>query len=131
MTFEQIAGHVMTAILAAAELPPGGQAAAPTGQAAAPTTSDPFSILYFMLPMVLVMWFFMFRPNQKREKERQTMLGGLAKGDKVVTSSGIIGNIVGVSEKTVVLRVSEEPPVKMEFLRASVSRVIPRDEKEK
>lgn len=83
-----------------------------------------------MLPMILVMWLFMFRPNQKREKERQTMLAGLSKGDKVITSSGIIGNIVGVSEKTVVLRVSEEPAVKMEFLRASVSRVVPKDEKE-
>lgn len=83
-----------------------------------------------MLPMILVMWLFMFRPNRKREQERQAMLAALSKGDKVITSSGIIGNIVGVSEKTVVLRVSEEPAVKMEFLRASVSRVVPKDEKE-
>lgn len=112
-------------MLAAAEAPATGQTAPSS------TGGDPFSILYFMLPMILVMWLFMFRPNQKREKERQAMLAGLSKGDKVVTSAGIIGNIVGVSEKTVVLRVSEEPPVKMEFLRSSVARVVPRDEKEK
>lgn len=110
-------------MLAAAEAPSGGQTATQS-------QGDPFSILYFMLPMILVMWLFMFRPNQKREKERQAMLAGLSKGDKVVTASGIIGSIVGVSEKTVVLRVSEEPPVKMEFLRGSVSRVVPKDEKE-
>ena len=124
MTIEYLASQVVNALLAAAEQPAGGQPAATA-------TGDPFSILYFMLPMILVMWLFMFRPNQKREKERQAMLSGIAKGDKVVTSSGIIGNVVGVSDKTVVLRVSEEPPVKMEFLRSSVSRVVPRDEKEK
>ena len=82
-----------------------------------------------MAPMLLVMWFFMLRPNQKREKERQAMLAGISKGDKVIMASGIIGSIVGVTDKTVVLRVSEEPPVKMEFLRGSVSRVV-KDEKE-
>ena len=122
VTIEYLAGQVLSAALGAADAPAGGQAAAPA-------QSDPFSILYFMLPMILVMWFFMLRPNQKREKERQAMLSGLAKGDKVIMSSGIIGSIVGVSDKTVVLRVSDEPPVKMEFLRASVSRVVPRYEK--
>ncbi|MCC6152689.1 MAG: preprotein translocase subunit YajC [Candidatus Hydrogenedentes bacterium] len=82
-----------------------------------------------MAPMLLVMWFFMLRPNQKREKERQAMLAGLSKGDKVIMASGIIGSIIGVTDKTVVLRVSEEPVVKMEFLRGSVSRVV-KDEKE-
>ncbi|MCC6794278.1 MAG: preprotein translocase subunit YajC [Candidatus Hydrogenedentes bacterium] len=82
-----------------------------------------------MAPMLLVMWFFMLRPNQKREKERQAMLAGLSKGDKVIMASGIIGSIIGVTDKTVVLRVSEEPIVKMEFLRGSVSRVV-KDEKE-
>lgn len=123
MTLDHIASQVMTIVLAGAEAPPGGQ---PAQQ----SQGDPFSIIWFMLPMILVMWLFMFRPNRKREQERQAMLAALSKGDKVITSSGIIGNIVGVSEKTVVLRVSEEPAVKMEFLRASVSRVVPKDEKE-
>ncbi len=122
--FEHVAGQVVNAVLAAAEQPAGG------GQAAnAAPTNQMTSMLILFVPMILVMWLFMFRPNQKREQERQTMLAGLAKGDKVIMSSGIIGNIVGVTEKTVVLRVSEEPPVKMEFLRSSVSRVMPRDEK--
>mgnify|MGYP006357280715 CR=1 FL=1 len=120
MSLETIAGQVLSAVFAAAEAP-----APATGQPA----SDPFSILWFMAPMLLVMWFFMLRPNQKREKERQAMLAGISKGDKVIMASGIIGNVVGVTDKTVVLRVSEEPPVKMEFLRGSVSRVV-KDEKE-
>ena len=123
MSLETIAGQVLSAVFAAAEAP-----APATGQTAAPA-SDPFSILWFMAPMLLVMWFFMLRPNQKREKERQAMLAGISKGDKVIMASGIIGNVVGVTDKTVVLRVSEEPPVKMEFLRGSVSRVV-KDKKE-
>jgi len=122
VSFQTIAVQVVSSVLAAEGTAPA------TGQAASPA-GDPFSILWFMAPMLLVMWFFMLRPNQKREKERQAMLAGITKGDKVIMASGIIGSIVGVTEKTVVLRVSEEPPVKMEFLRGSVSRVV-KDEKE-
>lgn len=123
MSFQTIAAQVISAVQAAAEAP-----APATGQTTSPG-GDPFSILWFMAPMLLVMWFFMLRPNQKREKERQAMLAGLSKGDKVIMASGIIGSIIGVTDKTVVLRVSDEPVVKMEFLRGSVSRVV-KDEKE-
>ncbi len=82
---------------------------------------------FLIIAMVAIMYFLMFRPQQKREKERREMLSRLAKGDKVLTTGGIVGVIVGLKEKTAVLRVSEEPNVKMEFLRAAVSRVISSD----
>ncbi len=114
-------------MLAAAEAPAAAPPATTGGAAAQP---DPFTIFYFMIPMILVMWFFMIRPNQKRERERQDMLSKLAKGDRVITSSGIVGSIVGLSEKSVVVRVSDDPPVKIEFLRAAITRVAARDESE-
>ena len=84
-----------------------------------------------MLPMLLIfgaiMYFFMIRPNQKREKERREMLASLSKGDKVVTSGGICGSIVGLTDKTVVLRVGEDRNMKMEFLRGAISQVTARD----
>ena len=87
-----------------------------------------------MLPMLLIfgaiMYFFMIRPNQKREKERREMLASLSKGDKVVTSGGICGSIVGLTDKTVVLRVGEDRNMKMEFLRGAVSQVTSRDGQE-
>lgn len=83
-----------------------------------------------MLPMLLIfgaiMYFFMIRPNQKREKERREMLASLSKGDKVVTSGGICGLIVGLTDKTVVLRVGEDRNMKMEFLRGAISQVTSR-----
>ncbi len=80
-----------------------------------------------LVAMVAIFYFLLIRPNSKREKERQQMLNSLSKGDSVVTAGGIHGTIVGITEKSVVLRVSDDPPVKMEFQRSSVSRVAPRD----
>jgi len=74
---------------------------------------------------------FMIRPNQKREKERKQMLASLSKGDKAVTTGGLCGTVVGLTEKIVVLRVSEDPGVKMEFLREAIMRVTSRDKSDK
>jgi preprotein translocase subunit YajC len=79
--------------------------------------------MIMMMALLAIMYFLMIRPNQKREKERREMLAAVAKGDKVVTSGGICGSVVGLSEKTVVLKVSDEPNVKMEFLRGAISQV--------
>lgn len=102
---------------------------------AAPEAADaprgPGSELWlFFIAFMAIMYFLMIRPNQKREKERREMLAALAKGDKVITTGGICGTIVGIHEKSVVIRVSDEPPVKIEFLRAAVTRVA-KDEEEK
>lgn len=106
-------------------------------QEAVPTAPDPGvrtveqpNPLMQMLPMVVlfiaVMYFFMIRPNQKREQERQRMLSSLSKGDKVVTAGGVIGTIVGLTEKTVVLRVNDDN-TKIEFARTSVAQVTSKD----
>ncbi len=80
-------------------------------------------IIFMFIAMFAIMYFLTIRPTQKREKERQAMLSALSKGDRVITSGGLYGTIIGLNEKSVVLRVSEEPAVKMEFIRAAVSRV--------
>lgn len=100
---------------------------APTGQA---PQSNPFggSFFLFIVLMFAVMYFLMIRPNQKRERERREMLGSLSKGDHVVTNGGICGTIVGLSEKTVVLKVSDDPVTKMEFIRGAVAQVAKEEE---
>ncbi len=80
-----------------------------------------------LVAMFAIFYFLLIRPNTKREKERREMLSALSKGDNVVTAGGIHGTIVGLTEKTVVLRVSDDPPVKLEFQRGSVSRVATKD----
>ncbi len=63
----------------------------------------------------------MIRPQQKREKERREMLSALGKGDQVVTTGGICGTIVNLSENSVILRVDDN--VTMEFVRSAIAQV--------
>jgi preprotein translocase subunit YajC len=93
------------------------------GETASPRPGFGGSFFPFLILMFVVMYFLMIRPNQKREKERRNMLGALAKGDKVVTTGGICGTVVGVNDKTVVLKVSDEPVTKIEFVRSAVAQV--------
>jgi len=89
---------------------------------------NPFgNMLPFFILLFAIMYFLMIRPQQKKDKERREMLAALAKGDEVVTSGGLCGTVVGLSEKTVVLRVTDdEPGVKMEFLRGAITQITSR-----
>jgi len=71
-----------------------------------------FAIFYFMI----------IRPQQKRQKEREKMLNALRKGDKVVTSGGMHGIVVGIDEKTVLLDVGNNTKIKFE--RTAIGSVI-------
>jgi preprotein translocase subunit YajC len=85
-------------------------------------------ILWLAL-IIGVFYFLMIRPQQKRERQRQEMLASISKGDKVVTNGGIMGKVVGLKESTLVLRVSDDPPVKIEMARRAVSQVLDTEEK--
>jgi len=83
------------------------------------------------LPIILmfaIIYFLLLRPQQKRQRQQQMMLDSLRKGDRVVTSGGIFGTIVGIKEKQgiVVLRVADT--VKIELARASVARIVQKGE---
>ena len=96
------------------------------------TATTPTSILGNPMIMVaflfIAMYFLMIAPNRKRDKERKAMLGALAKNDKVITTGGIYGIVVGLSEKTVVLRVSDDDNLKMEFVRGAIVQVVSKDD---
>lgn len=102
-----------------------------TGGGAAPTGggSSPFGgTMFMMVIMFAIIYFLMLRPQQKRDRQRREMLAALAKGDRVITNGGIYGTIVGLADKTVVLKVSDDPPIKLEFARGAVSQVAGGDE---
>jgi preprotein translocase subunit YajC len=72
-----------------------------------------------MLALMFVVFYFMLiRPQQKRAKEHQTMLGGLKKGDSVMTTGGLLGRISGIEEKIVTLEVAEK--VRVRVLRSAI-----------
>ncbi len=77
----------------------------------------PQMLLYFAL-IFGVMYFFMIRPQIKKQKEEQKFRDELKKGDKVITTGGIHGKIVEISEKTVVI---ENHGVRLKVERGSIA----------
>ena len=69
--------------------------------------------ILLMVGMVAVFYFLLIRPQQKKAKDHQKMLGGLKKGDDVVTGGGLIGKISGMTDKVVTLEVSEKVRVRV------------------
>ncbi len=74
--------------------------------------------LIFMLLMIAVFYFMLIRPQQKKAKQHSSFLGGLKKGDQVVTRGGVIGKITGVADTTVTLEIQEK--VRVRVLKAYI-----------
>ena len=66
-----------------------------------------------ILLMVVLFYFMLIRPQQKRQKEHQAMLANLKRGDNVVLSSGVLGKIVRVEEKEVGVEIAQGVTVKV------------------
>ncbi|HWU81249.1 MAG TPA: preprotein translocase subunit YajC [Caulobacter sp.] len=66
-----------------------------------------------ILLMVVLFYFMLIRPQQKRAKEHQAMLGNLKRGDSVVLSSGVLGKIVRVEDKEVGVEIAQGVTVKV------------------
>ncbi len=68
-------------------------------------TAEPGFPWVLLLGMFIIMYFFMIRPQQKRQKEAKEFRDAISKGDKVVTIGGVHGKILSISDLTVVLEV--------------------------
>ncbi len=89
--------------------PPGGEA-------------GPLAFVIQLVPIAAIFAIFFFlliRPQQQERKRREQMLASLKKGDRVVTSGGIIGTIVGLNEQTITLKIADS--VRVECLRSAVT----------
>jgi preprotein translocase subunit YajC len=69
--------------------------------------------------MLGVFYFLLIAPMRRRQKQQKEMIGALQTGDRVVTSGGIYGTIVGIKEERLTLRIADQ--VKIEVSKASVS----------
>ena len=73
----------------------------------AATGGNNYSSLIMMGAIMLVFYFFMIRPQQKKQKELKKFRDALKKGSEVVTTGGIFGKIVSVSEEKIILQVDK------------------------
>ena len=78
--------------------------------------------LFFMFAIFMIFYFIVFRPMRKQRQDTELMLSRLKNGDKVVTSGGIYGTVVGVNEDAVQLRVAEH--VKIQIAKSAVARLV-------
>jgi preprotein translocase subunit YajC len=89
-------------------------------------SSSQGSGLTLFLPLIVIMvifYFLMILPAQRRQKKVAEMLKNLKNGDKVITNGGIYGTIVGLESDSVQLRISEQ--VKIKIARSAISGLQP------
>ena len=86
--------------------------------------------LGFILPMALifaVFYFLLIRPQQKKAKQHREMLGGIRRGDKIVTGGGIYGTVTKVvNDSEVVVQIAEA--VKVRVVRGTITDVLSKTE---
>lgn len=93
------------------------QAAAPAGG-----TSNPIASFIPIILIFIIMYFVLFRPQMRRQKEQARLVSALKTGDRVITTSGIHGMITNVKDTTVTVKVADN--VKLEMEKTAVTNVV-------
>ena len=93
-------------------------------QAPAGAPGGDMSFMIMMILMFVVLYFFMIRPQMKRQKEHRSMIEALAKGDEVATSGGVIGKVTKLGDAY--LGVEIAAGVEVQVLRSAVVQVLPK-----
>ncbi len=91
---------------------------------AAPSAGSDFSGLLLIVGMFALMYFMIIRPQRKRQKEHQSLIDAVAKGDEVLTTGGILGKVTKVEGDYMVLEVSNN--VELKFQKVSLHAVLPK-----
>jgi preprotein translocase subunit YajC len=90
-----------------------GPAPAEGGQVGLP------QLLLLIGPIFLIFYFLLIAPERKRQKRRVEMINALKNGDRVVTSGGLYGTVVGVGDHSIQLRIADK--VKIEVAKQAVA----------
>ncbi len=82
------------------------------------------SMLPMLIVFVLIFYFLLIRPQQKRQKAHQALMMGIKSGDEVVTNSGILGKVVSVADDYMLLTIAENVDVNVQ--KSAVTTVLPK-----
>ncbi|HEC04746.1 MAG TPA: preprotein translocase subunit YajC [Thiothrix sp.] len=93
-------------------------------EGAAPGGGDPIQLVIMVAVFFAIMYFMIIRPQQKRAKEHESLLGGMSKGDEVVTTGGILGKVVNIGENFIEMKVSEGTTLKIQ--KHAIANVMPK-----
>lgn len=78
-----------------------------------------FNLIFFGL-IILVFWLFIIRPQAKRQKEQNTFLDGLEKGQEIVTASGMLGRVNKIDNNIITLEVGTKSYMKV--VKSAISK---------
>jgi preprotein translocase subunit YajC len=95
-------------------------AAAAAGAAASPPAWISFLPI---VGMIAIFWFLIIRPQMKRQKEHQTKIAAVKKGDQVVTAGGLVGKVMKVDDTYVELELGTN--VRVKAVKATIGDIIP------
>ena len=93
-------------------------------QAGAPPQPSLMAQLLPLLLLGVLFYFMLIRPQMKRNKEHRELVGGLSKGDEIVSSGGLAGRVTDVGEVYLTLEIAEGTEVKVQ--KAAVAQVLPK-----
>ena len=82
--------------------------------------------LIFFVPLILIFYFLLIRPANQRQKRHRTMIDGIVKGDTVITSGGLVGKVVKVTDQELSVDLAEG--VRVRVVRAMVADVRSKNE---
>lgn len=80
--------------------------------------------LVLMVGLFVMFYFIAIRPQRKRQKEHTELVTNLAKGDEVITTSGILGKISKLDDNYLILQVADN--VELKFQKSSIHAVLPK-----
>lgn len=91
---------------------------------AAPQQADPLMSLILPIGLVVLFYFFLIRPQSKRQKEQRQMIDELQKGEEVLTSGGILGKITNINDDFITLEIANN--VELTVQKNAVQTVMPK-----
>ena len=74
--------------------------------------------------MFFLFWLILWRPQSKRAKEHRELVGGISKGDEVMTSGGLLGKVTKVNDDYIAIEVAEG--VELRVQKSSVAAALPK-----
>lgn len=104
------------------------QEAAPTATTGAPSQPGPLVSLFPFVLVIAIFYFLIIRPQVKRQKTHQQFITALKKGDEIITTSGILGTIEGLTDRFVTLEVADGVSIKV--LRSQIASTLSQQQEE-
>jgi len=91
--------------------------------AATASNGSPFVIVLYIVALVAMFYFVLYRPQQKEKKKQQALMASMAVGDYVCTTSGFYGNIIDIQDDTVIVEFGSNKNCRIPMKKSAIVEV--------